>query len=69
MTKKKLSANEVAYLKGLFAAFEDFSDGAWQCACQEAIAQDKQFKGRDAYEVWIAYVEATFTEKKPKGAT
>lgn len=53
-----LRSGDVDYLNGLLAAFDDFSDGAWGVACQNAIEADPRFSGRDAYDVWLAWVEA-----------
>jgi hypothetical protein len=44
------------YLDGYLSAFEDFPDGAWQAACEEAIGANSKFAGRDPYDVWIAWV-------------
>jgi hypothetical protein len=55
---KKLSAADRAYLDGLCSAFDDFPDGAWQAACEDAIENDPRFKGRDPYDVWLAWCEA-----------
>lgn len=53
----KLSRNDAAYLDGLLSAFEDLPDGAWQAACESAIERDPRFKGREPYDVWIAWIE------------
>jgi hypothetical protein len=60
MSKRvKLSQNDVDWLRGYLSAFDDLPDGAWSYACQDAIESSGKFKGRDPYDVWIAYVEAT----------
>lgn len=51
----KLNSLDRAYLDGLLDAFEDFSDGAWQTACVEAIRCEPRFRGRDPHEVWLAW--------------
>ena len=61
----KISNDDVHYLNGLLDAFEGFSDGAWMQACQDAIHDCGRFKGKDPYEVWLAWVRATGVEAKP----
>ena len=51
----RLTVEDIASLDGLLSAFDDFSDGAWSAACQDAIEEDPRFDGRDAYEVWLAW--------------
>ena len=55
---KYLRDGDVEYLDGLLDAFDELPDGAWTQACQDAIAADARFKGRNPYDVWIALVEA-----------
>jgi hypothetical protein len=54
--KFKLTDAEIDYLDGLFDAFDDLPDGAWQAACEDAVATCGRFKGRDPYDVWIQWV-------------
>lgn len=56
--KTVVSQDELFYLDGLLDAYSDFSDASWSCACQDAIAADPRFEGRDPYTVWINWVEA-----------
>jgi hypothetical protein len=62
---KILKDGDVDYLDGLLSAFDELPDGAWASCCQSAIAADPRFKGRDSYEVWIAWVEANSVEQQP----
>lgn len=41
--------------------FEDLPDGAWQAACEAAVAEfNKQHGTRyDPYDAWLAWVEET----------
>lgn len=57
----KLRDDDVAFLDGYLSAFDDLPDGAWQAACEDAIGSCDKFKGKDAYEVWIAWVKAKET--------
>lgn len=59
-----LHKGDASYLDGLLEAFDEFPDGAWQAACEEAIAEDIRFKGRDPYEVWIAWCYARRSDKR-----
>jgi hypothetical protein len=54
---RKQSKADAAYLDGLLSAFDDFPDGAWQAACEAAIEDDPHFRGRDPYDVWLAWCE------------
>jgi hypothetical protein len=56
MVKQKLKDDEVHFLNGLLSGLDDLPDGAWQAACEELIGQMPEFKGRDPYDVWIAWV-------------
>lgn len=55
------------YLDGLLSAFDDLPDGAWQTACESAIENDRRFKNRDPYDVWIDWVERRSKEQFPNG--
>jgi hypothetical protein len=63
---KLLRPGDVEYLDGLLDAYDELQDGAWSACCQSAIAADPRFKGRDSYEVWIAWVEANSVEQQPQ---
>jgi hypothetical protein len=63
---KILKDGDVDYLDGLLSAFDELPDGAWGQSCQDAIRADPRFKGRDPYEVWIAWVEVNSVPAKPK---
>lgn len=56
--KMKLRDGEKEYLDGYLSAFEDLPDGAWQAACEEAIGREPKFRGRDPYDVWMAWAKA-----------
>jgi type IV pilus assembly protein PilA len=45
------------FLDGYLSALDELPDGAWQVSCENAIAECAQFKGRDPYDVWLAWVE------------
>ena len=53
-----LTSGDVAFLDGLLDPLDDLPDGAWQAACESAIACCDRFKGRNPYDVWIAWIEA-----------
>jgi hypothetical protein len=53
-----LSRKEIAFLDGYLEHNDDLPDGAWQAACESDIAQCPMFKGREPYDVWLAWVEA-----------
>jgi hypothetical protein len=61
---KQLKKDDIEYLRGKFAAFDDLPDGAWAQCCQDAVRDDPRFKGKNPYDVWIAWVAATSVEKK-----
>lgn len=52
-----LSDTQCAFLDGLCSAFDELPDGAWQAACCDAIERSGEFKGKDPFEVWLAWVE------------
>ena len=54
----KLRAEQVAYLDGLLDGFDDLPDGAWQAACESVIATCGEFKGKDPFDVWMAWCMA-----------
>lgn len=60
----KLSTMDVAFLNGLLSGLDDLSDGAWQCVCEDRIRDCGQFKGRDPFDVWLAWAQATGEEIK-----
>lgn len=64
--ERALSVDDVAYLDGLLDAFADFSDGAWQSACVDAIEASGRFKRRDPFDVWLAYCFAKSEQAKAK---
>jgi hypothetical protein len=55
----KLKTEEVEFLNGLLSGLDDLPDGAWQNVCEDMIDSCGRFVGRDAYDVWLAWVEAT----------
>jgi hypothetical protein len=55
----ELREGEKEYLNGLLSGLDDYPDGAWSEICKDRIRKDPKFKGRDPYEVWIAWVAAT----------
>ena len=64
--KLKVPANFVDWMSGYCAAFSDFPDGAWQCACENAVDEFNQEHGThiDTYDGWIYWIEHTMTEGK-----
>jgi hypothetical protein len=56
--------SEKQYLDGLLSAFDDLPDGAWAQCCQDAIRDDPRFKGRDPFEVWLAWCEIGATKER-----
>jgi len=43
------------YLDGLLSGLDDLNDGAWQAVCESSSATDPRFKGRDPFDVWMAW--------------
>jgi len=66
--RRVVSRADLDYLNGLLSAFDELPDGAWRAACESAIESDPRFKGRNPYDVWMAWVEANAVQSKPKGA-
>lgn len=62
-TEMKLTKDQVEFLSGYLSAFDDVSDSAWLTYCTDAISELKEFKGRDPYDVWYAWVDATSVNK------
>lgn len=58
----KLRPDQVAYLDGYLSAYDDFPDGAWQAACEEAIGRLPEYANKDPYDVWMAWAKANATE-------
>lgn len=54
----KLKPEDADYLDGLLDGLDELSDGAWQCVCEDRIRADPKFKGKDPYDVWMAWVHA-----------
>jgi len=52
----KLSQDQFDYLDGLFDGLDDLSDGAWQSVCIDLIRGCGEFKGKDPFDVWMAWV-------------
>jgi hypothetical protein len=50
-----LTPDQVAYLDGLLEAWNELPDGAWQAACEDSIRRCGEFRGRDPYDVWLAW--------------
>ena len=50
-------ADFFAWMDGYCEAFEDLPDGAWQAACEGAVAQFNRDHGTriDPYDGWIAW--------------
>lgn len=59
MKRNRLTNEQIAFLNGLLSGFDDLSDGAWQVCCEDAIRMSGEFKGRDPFDVWMAWVKAT----------
>ncbi len=53
-----LRSGDKDFLDGYLFAFDELPDGAWQAACEEAIAECDKFKGREPYDVWLAWCYA-----------
>lgn len=51
----KLSDADTDFLDGYLEHNEDLPDGAWQAACEEDIAACPRFRGRNPFEVWLAW--------------
>ena len=63
--KRKYRADFVEWMNGFCSAFEDFSDGAWQAACENAVeVYNKQYGTHyDPYKGWMHWVEHTMVTK------
>jgi hypothetical protein len=50
-----LTADQMAFLDGLFSAFDDLPDGAWGACCVDSVRECGEFKRFDPHEVWLAW--------------
>ncbi len=53
-----LTDRQLRFLDGLLEAFDEFPGGAWQVACEDAIAECGEFAGRDPNDVWLEWAIA-----------
>jgi len=51
----RMGEDDAAFLDGYLEAYADLPDGAWQAACESAIAECPRFKDKDAYDVWLSW--------------
>jgi hypothetical protein len=59
----KISQSQKDFLDGWLSEMDGLSDGAWQAVCQDLIEQCGQFKGKDSYDVWMAWLNFKRTSK------
>ncbi len=57
----KFPVGFVDWMSGFCDAFDDFSDGAWQAACENAVeAYNEEHKTNiDPYDGWLYWVQQT----------
>ena len=54
-----MNADFFAWMDGFCSAFEDFEDGAWQAACENAVEVYNKEHGTkiDPFDGWIAWAQ------------